>query len=274
MKGNAAGKTSKAKKPARAAPKPRRPAKRSDDDQLARRFDGREALDRALKQAGALGDVDDVVQAFRTAVEQGVPPQPVILALWEDEPRFASPADAEQLFANLLGLYELVASKDPFDLGARHARVERVKKEKALPPVSLGDAPPDLEWLEAAWRYLEDSPKERERLGHAFDNRQDALVSVIDAAGVSDAGFAVCRELAFEVFALLELGGLRLGSVDEAAVSAVGAAPLPDALVRWVEDGVIEAEAADEQPLPVDEQPAVQALAIRLVSALWASRPT
>jgi hypothetical protein len=278
MKGKAAGKKPIARKPARKpAPRPvspKRAAKRADEDQLARRFDGREALDKALKQSGALGDVDDVVQAFRTAVEQGVPPQPVILALWEDEPRFASPADAEQLFANLLGLYELVASKDPFDLGARHARVERIKKEKTPPPVALGDAVPDTEWLEAAWRYLEDTSKERERLGHAFDNRQDALVSVIDAAGVSDAGFAVCRELAFEVFALLELGGLRLGSVDEADVPAEASSTLPDALVRWVEDGVIEAEAADEQPLPVDEQPVVQALAIRLVSALWSSRPT
>jgi hypothetical protein len=262
------------KKPARPRAKGGRPARPSSrprpapqDDALPRRFDGRTTLDGLLAKSGALGDVDDVVQAFRDAVAKGVPPQPVILALWEDEPRFTSPADAEALFSNLLGLYELVASGQPFDLGAR-ATVERTRKQRAPVPAPLAGAPDD-EWLEAAWRSLEDAPKERERLGHAFDNRQDALVSLLDGSGLSDAGFAFAREVAFEVFSMLEVGGLHVGAVHESDVPAAPSSDLPEPFVRWVDDGLIEAEDADEQPLPEAEQPDVRDLTLRVVTALW-----
>lgn len=268
---------SKSKPPQRS--KPSRPPKKGGpkharasrseghDDELPRRFDGRSELDVLLTKSGALGDVDDVVQAFRDAVAKEVPPQPVIMALWADEPRFESPDDAERLFSNLLGLYELVASGQPFDLGAG-MKVERTRKQRAPAPSPLEGAP-DSEWLESAWRYLDDAPRERERLGHGFDNRQDSLVSVIDASGLSDAGFAFVRELCFEVFAMLELGGLHLGSVEEADVPAEPLETLPEALVRWVDDGLVEAEEADEQPLPEEEHPDVRDLTLRLLSALW-----
>ncbi|MBL8919540.1 MAG: hypothetical protein JNJ54_11805 [Myxococcaceae bacterium] len=260
----------KGAKPTR--PSSRAPKQQQREDALPRRFDGRATLDGLLAKSGALGDVDDVVQAFRDAVAKGVPPQPVILALWEDEPRFTSPADAEALFSNLLGLYELVASGQPFDLGAA-AKVERTKKERAPAPPLLSGAPDD-DWLEGAWRYLEDAPRERERLGHAFDNRQDPLVSVLDASGLSDAGFAFAREVAFEVFSLLEVGGRRVGTVHEGDVPEQPADELPEAFVRWVDDGLVEAEAADEQPLPEAEQPDVRDLTLRVVEALWrASQP-
>lgn len=255
--------------------KPTRPSPRSSssEDTLPRRFDGRASLDALLTKSGALGDVEDVVQAFRDAVAKAVPPQPVILALWEDEPRFESPSDAEALFSNLLGLYELVASGEPFDLGAS-AKVERTKKARAPAPPPLSGAPDD-DWLEGAWRYLEDADRERERLGHAFDNRQDALVSVLDASGLSDAGFAFAREVAFEVFSMLEVGGRSVGTVHEGDVPEQPADDLPESFVRWVDDGLVEAEAADEQPLPEAEQPDVRDLTLRVVSALWAaSQPT
>lgn len=259
---------SKPNRPPKKGPKHAR-ASRSEghDDELQRRFDGRKELDALLTKSGALGDVEDVVQAFRDAVAKEVPPQPVIMALWEDEPRFESPDDAERLFSNLLGLYELIASGQPFDLGAGMT-VERTKKQRAPAPPPLEGAP-DSEWLESAWRYLDDAPRERERLGHGFDNRQDSLVSVIDASGLSDAGFAFVRELCFEVFAMLELGGLHLGSVEEEDVPAEPLESLPEALVRWVDDGLVEAEEADEQPLPEEEHPDVRDLTLRLLSALW-----
>lgn len=252
--------------------RPARPTRRTpasgDEDALVRRFDGRATLDALLAKSGALGEVDDVVQAFRDAVKKDIPPQPVILALWADEPRFDSPADAERLFSNLLGLYELIAAGQPFDLGASAAPA-RVKRARAPAPPPLS-GPPEGDWLEAAWRYLDDAPKERERLGHAFDNRQDALVSVIDAAGLSDAGFAFARELCFEVFAMLELGGRAVATIDGDDVPATSEG-LPEALVRWVDDGLVEAEDADEQPLPSAEHPEVRALTLRLVAALWAA---
>jgi hypothetical protein len=251
--------------PSRGSKKPQRRAE--GDDAMERRFDGQAVLEKLLAKSGALGDVEDVLGAFREAVAKGVPPQPVIMALWPDEPRFESVKDAEALFANLLGLYELVASGEPFDLGPKGS-LGKVKREKAPRPEPFAGDAPTAEWLEAAWRFLEDAPKEREKLGHAFDNRQDALVSVIDASGLSDAGFAVARELCFEVFAMLELGGRT--------VAPVGALPrkdgeLPEALEAWIEDGLVEAEAADELPLPEAEQPGVRALVKRLVGALWAS---
>jgi hypothetical protein len=246
-------------------PSPKR--ERPSDDAMPRRFDGRAVLEALLAKSGALGDVDDVVGAFREAVAQGVPPQPVILALWPDEPRFASVNDAEALFSNLLGLYELIASGAPFDLAPK-GMLPGAKRVKAPRPESLEGEAPTGEWLERAWRFLEDASKQRDTLGHAFDNRQDALVGFLDAAGLSDAGFAVARELVFEVFALLEVGGFSVKAVGEAKVPKTPAV-LPEALVEWIDEALVEAEAADELPLPEAEQPAVRALVLRSVSALW-----
>jgi len=258
------------------AGKPKRPAKQKKgtaspkDDVLERRFNSRAELDTLLAKSGALGDTEDVVGAFKQAVAKGVPPQPVIMALWQDEPEFASPEDAEQLFSNLLGLYELVASGTNFDLSAQ-STVASSKRQRAPTPEPLTGAPDDA-WLESAWRHLDDAPKERERLGHAFDNRQDALVSLIDASELSDAGFAFVRELCFEIFAMLELGGRHLRTVHEEDVpQTLKDDALPDAVRRWVDDALVEAEDADEHPLPEDEHPDVRDLALRLAEALWQS---
>ncbi len=251
--------------------KAKRPPKKKDggdEPELARRFDGRRMLDELLAKSGALGDTEDVVGAFKQAVAKGVPPQPVIQALWQDEPHFDSPRDAERLFANLLGLYDLIASREAFELEQERA-VGRTKRQLAPRPEALTAAPDDA-WLEAAWRYLDDAPKDRERLGHAFDNRQDALVSFIDASELSDAGFAFVRELCFEIFAMLELGGRTVRSVHEADVPEdVEDDALPDSVRKWVDDALVEAEDADEQPLPEEEQPDVRDLSLRLVTALW-----
>lgn len=260
------GRAAPKRKPA-GRPGSRRPARAAppSEDSFARRFDGRQTLERLLQRSGALGDVDDVLGAFKEAVAQGHPPQPVIMALWPDEPRFESPKEAEQLFSNLLGLFELVASGETFDVGrALPPGVSR--RERAPRPEALEGAP-SLDWLEGAWRFLEDTPRERDRLGHAFDNRQDALVSVIDASGLSDAGFAVVRALAFEVFALLELGGRSVRTVHEEQVTDDGA--LPDSLREWIEEGLVEAEAAEELPLPEADQGPARDLAVRVVAALW-----
>lgn len=46
-----------------------------DDDDLERRFDGREVLQKLLAESGSLADVEDVANAFALAVKDGVPPR-------------------------------------------------------------------------------------------------------------------------------------------------------------------------------------------------------
>ncbi len=242
-------------------------------DDLERRFEGREALQKLLAASGTLADVEDVVEAFRAAAKDGAPAQVVISALWEDEPRFTSTAQARALFSNLFGLYDLVASGEQLDLGPAPAKAKRTRREKAPPPEPLGDAVPDDAYVEACWRYLDDFPKERERHQHAFDNRQDALVSFLDASGLSDVGFGLARHLASDVFAMLELGGLKTKSVREADIPAkADATAVPEALARWVEEGVFEEEQDEEAPLPAHEAEHVRDVTLRAATALWNAR--
>lgn len=236
-----------------------------DDDELERRFDGREALEKLLTRSGSVADAEDVAEAFRLAVKDGVPPAVVIQALWEDEPRFESPRDARALFANLFGLYDLVASGASIDLGARS---ERTKREKAARPEPFGEAGPDDTFVEAAWRFLDDHPKEREKLAHAFDNRQDALVSWLDASGLGDDAFALARRLLDDVFAMLELGGRTVATVAESKIPAQGGA-LPAPLAAWIDEGVFEAEQDEGAPLSADEAAKVRELVTRGALALW-----
>lgn len=239
-------------------------------DELEHRFEGRAVLEKLLASSGTLADVDDVAQAFAQAVAGGVPPAVVIQALWEDEPRFESPAQAQALFANLLGLYDLLAAGQAVDLSVGARRDRPVKREKAPAPQPFAEAPDDA-FVEAAWRHLDDFPRVRERLAHAFDNKQDALVSWLDASGLSDQAFAVARHLLGEVFAMIELGGHPVAPVDQARLPAA-AGELPAALAAWLDEGLLEA--TDDEAAPVGEAEAatVRALVLRGATALWARR--
>ena len=170
----------------------------SRDEDIERTFEGQAVLQQLLTASGSIVDVEDVASAFAEASAQGVPAPVVIQALWEDEPRFNSPAEAARLFGNLLGLYELVANGLKVDLTQS---VERVKRVKAQKPEPFGETGPTDDFVEAAWRYFDDFPKERERHAHAFENRQDALISWLDASGLSDSAFGLTRFLLGEVFA-------------------------------------------------------------------------
>lgn len=217
-----------------------------------------------LARSGALGDVEDVVEAFRRAVAQNVPPQPVIMALWQDEPRFESPEDAERLFSNLLGLFDLVESKEAFELDGP---APRALKPAPVPHPGPAPDPLEAEWLEAASRFLAFAKKDRERLAHAFDNRLDAVVSELDAAGLSDAAFAAVSAATFEVFAVLELGGRPVKVVPLPFVDTA----LPEPLEIFVDDVIAEAESADELPLPEAEVDATRELARRVAASLLAA---
>lgn len=240
-----------------------------DEDPIDRSFEGQEVLQKLLAQSGSIADVDDVADAFKQAVKQNVPAPVVIQALWEDEPRFNSPDEAAQLFSNLLGLYELVASGAKLDLGAKSVKV---KREKAQKPETFGTGEPDDHFIEAAWRYFDDFPKERQRFEHAFENRQDTLVSWLDGSGLDDAGFALARHLVGEVFAMLELGGREVKTLyDEHIPTTAGLETLPKALAEWIEESLFEATSDETKPLAEKEAALVLDVVARASVAMWKS---
>lgn len=243
---------------------------RSEEPESAfRSFEGQEVLQKLLTQSGSLADVDDVAEAFKKAVKQNVPAPVVIQALWEDEPRFNSPDEAAQLFSNLLGLYELIASGGKLDLTVKTAKV---KREKAQKPEPFGPEEPTDDFIEAAWRYFDDFPKERQRFEHAFENRQDPLVSWLDGSGLSDAGFALARHLVGEVFAMLELGGREVDTIHEEALpKKASLEALPKALTEWIEESLFEATSDEAHPLPEKEAEHVLDVVARAAVAMWKS---
>lgn len=236
-------------------------------DELDRSFEGQAVLQKLLTASGSLADVEDVHAAFLKAIADQVPAPVVIQALWDEEPRFDTPAQAARLFGNLLGLYELVAAGKKVDLGKK---VERIKREKAPRPAPFGEGGPDEAFVEAAWRFFDDAPKERERLAHAFDNRQDALVSWLDEAGLDDAAFALARHVVSELFAMLELGGAKVGPVAVARLPKRPAADaMPAALGAWIDERV--QEALDDEVLDEQAGAAVRAVARSAGAGLWAA---
>lgn len=239
---------------------------------LVRKFEGREVLQTLLVSTGSLADAEDVAEVFRQAVEVDAPSAVVIQALWEDEPRFESPAQARRLFGNLLGLHDLIAGGTKVDLSpdAPPVRTKRVRAEQPKP----FDQEPVEEFVEAAWRFFDDHPKDRERHQHAFDNRQDALLGWVDESGLSDAAFGLTTMLLSDLFAMLELGGMHIGLVKPSAmpsIKKVTAETLPPALAEWIDEVVFEAQQDEQAPLPEDEAKQVRELTSRAAAALWAA---
>ncbi|RKH89000.1 hypothetical protein D7Y04_43570, partial [Corallococcus sp. AB038B] len=127
---------------------------------------------------------------------------------------------ARLLYQNLLGLWDLVEEGRAVRL-EDGPRPPRPKKVKAPLPQAFHPDEPTGEFVEAAWRYLEDDEKARTRLMHSFENRQDALLGALDAAGLTDEGYGVARHLLFELYAMLELGwSPGVASVRSAALVA------------------------------------------------------
>jgi hypothetical protein len=131
--------------------------------------------------------------------------------------------------------------------------------------------------MDAAWQYLEDiGEKGRTRMQHAFENRQDALLTHLDEVGLSDDGYLVARQLLLELHSMIELGWPPgVASVHEKALAQVpgsGDAAAPEALSAYVEEAIFEAEHDEEAPLPADEAKRVRDTVGRCLSALWRAR--
>jgi hypothetical protein len=223
---------------------------------IARRFEGRARLDALLERAGSLADAESVAEAFAKALDEGVPASVVISALFEDDPRFEGRHDAPALYGNLFGLWDLIASGERPDLGEKPAR-----PPKPRPPAPPGKFPtegPSAEWLEGAFGYLESCPdQERTKLLHAFDNRCDALITSLDESGASDAVYGAARQILFELFAMLELGG------------GAKAGEVPTSFKAWAQEAVFQASTDEEEALSASESKELAELVERGLTALW-----
>ncbi|WP_224248604.1 hypothetical protein [Hyalangium gracile] len=237
-------------------------------------FESAQTLDGLLELAGSSCDTTEVIVRMRTAQAEGQPHTAVIPTLFPREPRFPSPEVAQRLFQNLLGLWDLVAEGKPLRT-EEGPRPPRPRKVKPVPPPAFAPGEPGSEFVEAAWRYLEDDEKERTRRMHSFDNRQGALLGTLDGMGLTDEGYAAARHLLFELHAMLELGWPPgLASVDPAVLERedTEAPPVPEALAAYAEEALFEAEQDEEHPLSAEESARVRTLVRRGLAALWKAR--
>jgi len=128
--------------------------------------------------------------------------------------------------------------------------------------------------VESAWIYLEAlDERSKERLQHAFENRQDALGVFLDEAKLSDNAFAQARSLLFDLWAMLDLGwaaGVR--SVTEEGLRNPDADGVPAALMNYAEEELFEAEQDDAEPLTADEAAQAGRAVETGLAALWSAR--
>jgi hypothetical protein len=257
---------------------PRNPRRRSGGRDFERQFEGKEVLDGLLELSGSALNTDDVLARFVAGHAAGAEPSTLIPTLFDGEPQFPDPEIARRLFENLLGLFDLVTSGRKVEL-ATGERLPKEKKKKPEPPAAFDlEEGPSVEYIDAAWRYLEELPegdaRELERLQHGFENRQDALLQWLDEAGLSEEGWATARFLLFELFAMLELGWPGgVGSVPRPWLDAqTPPEPAPEALEGYVEEALFEAEQDEVSPVPAEQIAKVRSLVSRGLRALWNAR--
>jgi hypothetical protein len=258
--------------------------------ELERIFEGAEILDALLRSTGSPLSTHDVLGRMQTAIAEDGFPGDVIPRLFENEPRFADPVIARALYGNLLGLWDLLSQgEDPAALGRlplqtggdapdgvqTPVRPRRAARPPPPPrrPEPFGEAGPDLDFVESAWQYLAVADRERERLAHSFENRQDALLGALDELELPDEADAVARTLLFELHAMLELGwGARVRRLSSADLRTEPSPHLiPPALAAYVDESVFEAEQDEEQPLPPDFGAMVRKVARAGWVALWSA---
>ncbi|HLT28645.1 MAG TPA: hypothetical protein VK013_01280 [Myxococcaceae bacterium] len=247
----------------------------SQDDQggrLPRRFMGPDALTDLLAIAGSRFDADGAWVVLSTAHREGRTAGEAIPALFDGEPRISSPDHARLLYGNLLALWDFLEAglTPPLGPDAGETAAPPPRPRATPAPEPFGEATPDAPWIERAWQHLEDDAKSRTRLQHIFENRQDPLLEALDAAGLSDPGYAVARFLVFELFAFLELGRPGQGrTVDGRALErpVPEGSPPPPALSAYVEESLLEAADEDEAPSEA-ELAQVRELSHRALSAL------
>ena len=248
--------------------------KRRGGPGFVHRYMGPEILEELLAQGGSPCSAGEAIELLRDGLAEGRSPSDLLPDLFEGEPHFSSPDAARLTFENLLGLCDLLRSGRPLPEG-KAKKPARPVREEAPPPGPFPEGGPDEDWVERAWRHLDDlGERERTRREHAFENRQDALLVHLDDSGLSDDGYLAARHLLFELHAMLELGwpkGLASAS-DKALAPTGGARDAPAALLAYVDEALFEAEQDEGAPLPPAEAARARDVVGRGLAAMWSAR--
>jgi hypothetical protein len=248
-------------------------------------YEGPERLSELLGHAGSAFTAEDVVSRFRHALAHGAGRDVAIPALFEGEPRFASPDDARRLYANLFGLWDRVragrGAAEGDDAAPPPAPVPTpapLPAGPALPP--RGSEPGRVvsqELVEAAWRHLDLlPPRERRRRRDRFEAAQPDLAAWVEALALPDVGSVAAQDLAFELWTMFDQAfGDRLGAVAYSELRALEAEPPPieadqPALAAYVAE-VLDLVAEEEPGFEAEARAQVERAVAAVVAALAAA---
>ncbi|HTS80920.1 MAG TPA: hypothetical protein VMH40_10010 [Myxococcaceae bacterium] len=244
---------------------------RSERD-FVHRFESAEVLAELLGVAGSTLDPEEVLRRFRAGRAEGAQAAEVIPGLLPDPPRFPDPDLARRLFQNLLGLWDAAASPS-FRLHAEVRSPRPRPPERVTAPGRPGPRGIDAAYVGAVRAWLAADRRARDRLADSFENRQDALLGSLDERGLSDEGWGVLRQLAFELHAVLEhADGAAPASVPPEALEGDPSTKGPGELSGLVDQALARAEQDGTGPVPATERDAVRTLGRQLLGALWQAR--
>jgi hypothetical protein len=221
-------------------------------------YEGPEVVTALLQRAGSPHDVEEVVEAFRRAQAAGEARADTIPTLFPDEPRFASPDEAQRLYGNLFGLWARVAAGRGESDDAPAAVPPPVTVAEPVEPLpERGSEPGDLlspDVVEAVWKSLANlSPRELQRRRDRFTNGQPDLVAWLETTPLPEAGGLAAMDLAFEAWAMFDQAfGDRLGAVAFRDLRALEREPPPLADAQ----PALAAYAAEQLDAVADDDPA------------------
>jgi hypothetical protein len=236
-------------------------------------YEGPEVLTALLGRAGSPHDASEVAELFGRALGEGEDRSDVIPMLFPREPRFAEPADARRLFANLFGLWERVAAGLGPDDDAPEVSPPPPRPVPAPERGSLAGAELTADFVEEMWRHLAGlADREERRLRDRFQNVQGDLAAWLDAVELPEAGALAASDLCFETWAMFDQAfGERLGPVGWPAIRALESEPPP----LESEQPALAAYAAEQLDNLADEEAAFgapeRAQVERVVAAIAAA---
>jgi hypothetical protein len=249
----------------------RRDRRSREAPEFVHRLETSEVLAELLAIAGSTMSPDAVLRRFRAARAEGAEASEVIPTLFPEPPRFPHPDVARRLFQNLLGLWDAAAS--PAFRLTSEPEGTRPRPEKPPAPGPAGPTGPDRAYVEAVRGWLATDRRARDRLADSFENRQDALLGSLDERGLSDEGWGVLRQLAFELHAVLEhADGAAPASVPPEALEGDPAAKVPVELIGLVDQALAPAEQDGPGPVPPAERETIRTLGRQVLGALWEAR--